>query len=206
MVCRGSSADADEEMLDFRQTVSMSGGMENMTVESENKCSEVMVRINRQSMRAGLPLDENRADAVGHESDDEANDVSLDDDVCSIGTGGETEWKGENGRCKMNKQEARGYVRVFEHGFASAGNTTCEAGVEVAPRVHFMADESGLKHRLERWGVDVALLVVSSAGETDLQHILRPVRRPAKQALTVHPRCTPGLARMIWSISCPRLL
>ena len=39
------------------------------------------VRINRQSMRAGLPLDENRADAVGHESDDEANDVSLDDDV-----------------------------------------------------------------------------------------------------------------------------
>ena len=86
MVCRGSSADADEEMLDFRLTVSMSGGMENMTVESENKCSEVMFRINRQSMRAGLPLHENRADAVGHESDDEANDVCLDDDVCSIGT------------------------------------------------------------------------------------------------------------------------
>ena len=79
--------------------------------------------------------------------------------------------------------------RVFEHGFASAGTTTCEAGVEVAPRVHFMADESGLKHSPARWGVDVALLVVSSAGETDLQQTgTRTCQAGADGAPSLHSR------------------
>ena len=72
----------------------MSGGMENISVERCRDCGSHQ----QAEHGAGLPWDGNRADVVGHESDDGLTEIYVDEDVCSIGIGDETELK-----CEMNK-------------------------------------------------------------------------------------------------------
>ena len=75
---------------------------------------------------------------------------------------------------------------------AASDVATCEAGADVAPLVHYVAGENERMFKLLGDDcVDVRCVRVSEQGG------LLSVRRPAKQALTLHLRCIPWLTRMI---------